>query len=193
MAPRTVHHLRAVLRNALKEAVRNRLIPYNVAAESDAPKVPQGIWNGDHAEEAQTLSLAQVRQLRAALTGSPLEAFFTLAVGLGMREGELLGLRWSDVDLERAELRVRKQLQWLRTTQGDRRRVAALVEPKTEQSRRLLPLSEPAVEALRSHRARWANDKLRLGEGWLNEWDLGSSGRRASLFIRRQYGGSGAG
>src|SRR5207302_9392901 len=74
MAPRSVHHVRAVLRNALKKAVRNRLVPYNVAAESDAPKVPH--------KEMQTFERVQVAQLLETLKGSPLEALFVLAVGL---------------------------------------------------------------------------------------------------------------
>src|SRR5207302_2362921 len=141
LAPRTVHHLRAVLRNALKKAVRNRLVPYNVAAESDPPKVPH--------EEMQVFDLDQVRQLLDAIKGSDLEALFVLAVGLGAREGELLGLRWSDIDLERSVIHINRQLQWVRATEGDRRRVAALVEPKSRSSRRALSLSAPAVPALR--------------------------------------------
>ena len=164
LAPRTVHHIRAVLRNALKKAVRNRLVPYNVASESDPPKVPH--------TEMQVLDQEQVDQLRATLEGSQLEAFFLLAVGLGAREGELLGLRWSDVDLERGVLHINRQLQWVRANQGDRRRVAALVEPKSRSSRRALSLSAPTVQALSDHRARWRDRKLELGQRWLNEWDL---------------------
>jgi len=180
MAPRTVHHLRAVLRNALKKAVRNRLIPFNVAAEADAPKVPRGIWKVDHAEEVATFDREQVRRLLTALKGTSLEALFVLAVGLGTREGELLGLRWSDVspriqdeaDTKRRVLRIAYGLQWLRVKEGERRREAALVEPKSRTSRRTLPLSPPAVEALRAHRKRQVAEQLRLGDRWLNEWDL---------------------
>jgi len=144
-APRSVHHARAVLRNALKKAVRNRLVPYNVAAESDAPKVPH--------EEMKTFDLDQVRQLLEGLKSSPLEALFVLAVGLGIREGELLGLRWKDVDLDRGILHVARALQWLRV-EGEHRREATLVEPKSKTSRRTLPLSAPAVAILRQHRVR---------------------------------------
>lgn len=144
-APRSVHHARAVLRNALKKAVRNRLVPYNVAAESDAPKVPH--------EEMKTFDLDQVRQLLEGLKGSRLEALFVLAVGLGIREGEVTGLRWKDVDLDRGTLHVARALQWLRV-EGERRREATLVEPKSKTSRRTLPLSAPAVNALRQHRVR---------------------------------------
>lgn len=163
-APRSVHHARAVLRNALKKAVRNRLVPYNVAAEADAPKVPR--------EEMKTFDRDQVFQLLEALKGSPLEALFVLAVGLGIREGELLGLRWKDVDMDRGILHVTRALQWLHVTEGERRREAALVEPKSKTSRRTLPLSAPAVNVLRAHRTRCVNEKLRLGDRWLNDLDL---------------------
>jgi integrase len=156
-APRSVHHARAVLRNALKKAVRNRLVPYNVAAESDAPKVPH--------EEMKTFDRDQVRQLLEALKGSHLEALFVLAVGLGVREGELLGTRWSDIDLDRGVLRITRGLQRVS-------REFILVEPKSRTSRRALPLSAPAVEILRAHRAWWVNEKLRLGSHWIDEWDL---------------------
>lgn len=164
LAPRTVHHIRAVLRNALKKAVRDRLIPFNVAAESDPPRVPR--------EEMQTLDGDQVKKLLTSIKGSNLEAFFVLAVGLGAREGELLGLRWRDIDLDRGVLHINRSLQWVRVGAGDRRRAAALVEPKSRTSRRALPLSKPAIEALRNHRARWRDRKLALGDRWVNEWDL---------------------
>jgi integrase len=164
LAPRTRHHLRSILRNALKKAVRDRLVTYNVAAEATAVSVPK--------EEMKTLDSDQVRQLLAALDGSELEAFFVLAVGLGAREGELLGLRWTDIDLERGVLHINRSLQWIHAKAGDRHRVAALVEPKTRTSRRALQLSAPAIEALREHRAHWRDKKLELGERYLNEWDL---------------------
>jgi integrase len=164
LAPRTVHHIRAVLRNALKKAVRNRLIPFNVAAEADPPNVPR--------EEMRTFDRDQVRKLLVAVKGSPLEALFVLAVGLGMREGELLGLRWSDIDMDRGVVRVARELQWIRVSGSEGQREAALVEPKSRTSLRTLPLSAPAVEALRDHRARWRDHKLALGDRYLNQWNL---------------------
>ncbi len=144
--------------------MRNRLVPYNVAAESDPPKVPH--------EEMQVLDLDQVKQLLETLRSSELEALFVLSVGLGSRQGELLGLRWTDVDLDRGVIHINRSLQWIHAKEGDRRRVAALVEPKSRSSRRALPLSPPAITAMREHRKRWANEKLRLGDHWLNAWDL---------------------
>ncbi len=164
LSPRTVHHIRAILRNALRKAVRDRLVAFNVASEAQAPRVPKA--------EMQTLTQEQVEQLRSALKGSELEAFFLLAVGLGAREGELLGLRWSDVDIERGVLHISRSLQWIHAKAGDRKRVAALVEPKSATSRRALQLSAPAVTALRDHRARWRDKRLSLGDRYLNEWDL---------------------
>ncbi len=86
---------------------------------------------------------------------------------MGLRQGEALGLRWQDVDLETGVLNVRVALQRVR---GDKPR---LVEPKTRQSRRTLPLPPTVVAQLRAHRARQLADHLRAGETWEGEaWDL---------------------
>jgi integrase len=167
LAPRSRYHIRTVLKTALKKAVRRRLIPYNVAAESDPVRVT------DH--EMQTLSAEQVEAFRAAVKGNRLEALYLLAVGLGLRQGELLGLRWIDIDLEASRLRVTRALQWIRATRGQAAD-ATLVEPKSQSSRRTLPLPPAATAALRAHRVRWANEKLALGERYLNEWDLAFTG-----------------
>jgi len=73
-----------------------------------------------------------------------------------MRRGELLGLKWGDVDLDNATVRVRRTL-----TRTDNGRRLALGEPKTRQSRRTVKLTQRAVEALRSHRAGQARQRLR--------------------------------
>ena len=90
--------------------MRNRLVPYNVAAESDPPKVPH--------EEMQVLDLDQVKQLLETLRSSELEALFVLSVGLGSRQGELLGLRWTDVDLDRGVIHINRSLQWIHAKIG---------------------------------------------------------------------------
>ncbi|MDP9478081.1 MAG: site-specific integrase, partial [Actinomycetota bacterium] len=85
-----------------------------------------------------------------------LEALYVLAVSTGMREGELLGLKWADVDLEAGTLRVRRTL----TRHGGK---VALGEPKTKKSRRTVRLTPRAVESLKRDRARQAGEKLKAG------------------------------
>jgi integrase len=89
----------------------------------------------------------------------------SLALTTGMREGELLGLRWQDVDLERATVQVRLNVQ-----EQDGR--FALAEVKTAYSRRNIALSRTAIEALRLHRAQQNIEKLRLGPAWDTRHDL---------------------
>ncbi len=87
-----------------------------------------------------------------------LGAFYVLALHTGMRRGELLGLKWEDVDLDGSTVRVRRTL--TRIEDGKR---LSLGEPKTKKSRRTVRLTPGAVEALKRHRAKQAEEKLRVG------------------------------
>jgi integrase len=138
LAPRTRHHARAILRTALARAVRHGVIARNAAALAEPPHV-------EH-REVESWDAVQVRTFLEAARGHRLEALFTVAVVTGLRQGELLGLRWSDVDLQAGTLTVRQSLQRV-----DGKLQA--VEPKTPRSRRTVPLPELALSALRAHRA----------------------------------------
>lgn len=158
LSPRTVQYLRAVLRRALGQAVKWGLAPRNVAALTDPPRIEReevAVWTPDEAR-------AFLKDIR----GHRLEALYTVALAIGLRQGEALGLRWSDVDLDAGVVRVRVQLQFI-----DKK--FRLVEPKTAQSRRTISLPPFAVTALREHRARQLQDRLLAGEGWQGEtWGL---------------------
>lgn len=124
----------------------------NAAALVRAPKAPRG--------ELHVYDEVQVRALLDTASGTRLEALLTLAVTTGMREGELLGLRWRNVNLDRRYLQVQTQLRRLRSTG------LTIKDVKTGSSRRKIELSDLAVEALRRHRASQAQDRLALGEAW---------------------------
>ncbi len=108
-------------------------------------------------KEMRPLSADEARRLLEAARGDRLEALYVLAVHTGMRRGELLGLKWEDVDLDGRTVRIRRTL--TRTDNG----YVALGEPKTKKSRRTVRLTQRAVEALRSHRKRQLEEKLRVG------------------------------
>lgn len=137
LSPRTVAHARSVLRNALNRAIRDGLINVNAAARAEGPEVEP--------YEAKILEPDQARVFLDQVKGDRLEALYVTALYLGLRQGELLGLRWSEVDLQNGTLRVIRALQ-------RRRGVTALVQPKSETSRRALRLPEPVIDALRQHR-----------------------------------------
>jgi integrase len=146
-----VQSIRAVLRNALECAVREEIIPRNVAKLVKVPVPRYGINRG--------LSATQARAVLAAARADRLHALYVLAVYLGMRRGELLGLRWADVDLDGEKLEV---VQTLQRVGGQLR----LVPPKTEGSRRTIPLPTPCVEALREHRRRQFAERADAWPDW---------------------------
>jgi integrase len=101
VSPRTVQMVHAVLRNAVEHAVREELVPRNVVKLVRVP--------APHYEVGFGLSLAEARRLLAAVRADRLYAVYLLALSVGLRRGELLGLRWADVDLEAASCTCGKQ------------------------------------------------------------------------------------
>ncbi len=151
LAPRTVHHMRAVLRAALAQAVRYELVPRNVATHSNAVSVPDN--------EMCVFSPDEARAFLEAVSGDRLEALYGVVLALGLRQGEALGLRWEDVDLEARRLVVVNALQRV-----DGKLV--LVSPKTRRSRRTIELPDSAVSALRAHKVRQVEERLLAGGRW---------------------------
>jgi integrase len=139
LSPATVTRVHATLRKALSDAVADELVARNVAKIVPPPSAPR--------PEVQPLTLDQARMLLDEVQGSRHEAVYVLMLTVGLRVGEVLGLRWSDVDLDGGQLRVRRQLQ----------RVAGQLEfspPKSARSRRTVSLPSIAVDALVRHRRR---------------------------------------
>ena len=139
LSPTTVRYSYAVLRIALGRALKNGRVVRNVCTLIDSPARVR--------RELRPLSMEQSRALLAGIRGDRLEALYVTALGTGLRQGELLALRWQDVDLERGELAVRHTLQ---------RGTRTLAEPKTERARRTLRLPGQVLAALVAHRARQA-------------------------------------
>lgn len=151
LSPRRVVYIHAVLRRALGTAERWGLAARNVAKLVDPPRVPR--------HEVEPLTPIQARQLIAASADDRLQALWVTALATGLRQGELLGLRWDDVDLDAATLRVRHTLA---RVDGKLK----LLEPKTDRSRRTLALPEVAIGALRAHRTRQRMERLVAGSRW---------------------------
>jgi integrase len=149
----TVNHLHQVLHRALESAVRLELVQRNVCDLVDPPRMRHF--------EMTTLSEEQAHALLEAAIGNRFEALYVLALATGMRQGELLALRWRDVDLEARTLQVRATLQ---------KDTLIFAEPKTPYSRRRIALSQTAVEALRRHHALQAEERRKMGSAWT---DLG--------------------
>jgi integrase len=155
----TAHHLHAVVHRGLAKAVRQGKVPRNVAelVDEDARPVVNRL-------EMHVLADADYERFLTAIHGERLEALYVVAIREGLRRGEILGLRWRDVDLDSGTLAVTGSLQGL-----GRRANLTIGEPKSRRSRRSLALFPETVEALREHRTRQLQERLRAGSRWKDQ------------------------
>jgi integrase len=148
LAPKTVYYIHSILHRALRDAVRWGYVVRNVADAADPPKAKT--------PEMRVWSPAQLRTFLDHVRGDRLYAAWLLAATTGMRRGEILGLRWNDLDLDAGRVAVRRP----RILVDYQVQVS---EPKTAKGRRSLALDPVTVAALRAHRARQAEEKLAVG------------------------------
>jgi integrase len=148
LAPGTVRKIHSTLHKALAQAVSDGLIPRN-AADVKAPRPAP--------EEMRPLSEGEARTFLdvAKASGDRFESLYVLAITTGLRRGELLGLRWDDVDLECGTLRVERAL----VREGGRHTVG---ETKTKRGRRQVNLTPRTVSTLKAHRKRQLEEKMRF-------------------------------
>lgn len=139
----TIRYAYVVLRIALGRALKLGKVHRNVATLIDPPAKVR--------HEVQPMSAAEVRVLLESVRGDRLEVLYRLAMATGMRQGELLALRWQDVDLDHGWLEVRHTL-----VRGTRE----LAPPKTEQARRRIALDEDTLAMLRAHRIAQASSRV---------------------------------
>ena len=150
-ASNTVRHMHATIHVALEDALRLDLVARNVADLVRPPKAPH--------LEMKAYTPEQANQLLEAAQGDRLEALYILMLTSACRLGELLGLRWQAIDLERGEMQITSALKDVggQSWSG---------KPKTAHSRRTIPLTPMAIRSLKRHKARQAEEKLAHGASW---------------------------
>jgi integrase len=153
-ASASVNKLHVTLHKALDQARRWRMVTRNAAEDVSPPK--------PNPPEMRTLSAAESKRLLEAARDDRLEALYVLAVNTGMRQGELLALKWKDVDLENARLSVRRTITMSKGS-------ILFGEPETRKSRRTISLNEPSVRALRKHLDRQLAEIEPLGDLYKDE------------------------
>jgi len=152
-----VRYLHGVLHVAMEHAVREGLVVRNICRGIQLPRVEK--------KELQVLTLDQASHLLAATQDSEMRVLLMLAVTTGLRLGELLALKWQDVDLIGRSLRVRRSLAFLKG------RSLVEVEPKTVHSRRKITLPQFVVDALEKHQIYQQQIIVMAGDTW-QEHDL---------------------
>ncbi|MBE3574715.1 MAG: site-specific integrase [Firmicutes bacterium] len=166
---RTCEYIYAVLHRALEQAVRWKLVPSNPADAVDKPRPPH--------KEKLCLSREQVQKFLDAAKEDRFYALYVLALATGMRQGELLGLQWQDIDMKEAILRVRRKVY--------SRKELEISEPKTAAGLRAITLPPIAVDALRQHRERLLAEGL-AASPWVFP-DTAGGPMRASNLLRRSF------
>lgn len=154
LAARTVLHHHRVLREALGWAVRMQLLATNPADAVSPPRPTH--------REMQTLDVAGLTRLLAACLDDEQRRLVYVAVQTGMRIGELLALRWADLDLDSGRASVSRSLQWLKGELSVR-------SPKTARGRRSIALSPETVETLLQQRSIQRERRLRAGEAYAQQ------------------------
>src|ERR687897_1904056 len=147
LSTRTVQYTHAVLRRALKQAKRWGMVDRNVAEDVDPPRLKR--------DEIKPLDREQTRRLLHGAEDDRLQALYVVAVTAGLRPGEMLALRWSDVDLQAGTLRINRAL-----SDGE------FAATKTPRSRRKIELSNTARAALRTHRKRQLEEQMQKAGLW---------------------------
>jgi integrase len=164
-----------VLSRSLKIATRRGRVARNVCTLIDPPSV--------HRSEITPLTQEEARKIIKTASGRHNAARWSVALALGLRQGEALGLAWDDIDLDKGTLTVRQALQRLPyqhrcTTPCGEARAArcpertagglVLVPPKSRAGRRTIALPQPLVDALKTHRSAQAAERLAAGADWVN-------------------------
>lgn len=167
---RTVQLSRAVLRSMLADAERDQLVHRNVAALVKGPRVER--------EEVVPWSADEAGRFLTSLEGDRMRPLFAVGVALGLRKGELLALRWQDVDLDAEVLRVRATVQRLGKGVG-----LVTGAPKTAKSRRTLPLPRVLVATLRDHRV--VQEREREAAAWWHDSGLVFTTKKGTMIEPR--------
>jgi len=154
LSANTVGYVHRVLHRAFGHAVTWGLIATNPASAVEPPRVKR--------DEIEILTEAQVKEVLQKLRGTALHLIALLGLSTGMRRGELLALRWKNVDLDAGRIHVEQSLE---QTKGKAGVALRLKQPKTRHGRRTLSLSQSAISALREHRKKQAEQRLALGLG----------------------------
>jgi integrase len=152
LSPLTMRHIHAALHAALEHGIRQGLIVRNVSELAETPRLRK--------HDMKVWTQAESRQFLKAAEGDRLYAMYALALATTMRQGELFALRWRDVDFQAKTVTVRTAVR------RSRSRGLEFAEPKTDSSRRTIPIDTAVVDILRAHQERQAEERLACGPAW---------------------------
>lgn len=160
LSAHSIRKLHNVLHEAIQQACNNNLIIRNATENTTLPKY--------HKPDMRVLTVEEQRKLLMAVQEDRLCAAFMLDLATGLRLGELLGLRWQDVDLKEGIIAVKRSITRVKNFDDsiDTKTVLIVQEPKSKSGRRYIPIPENIIKALKQHRTRQKVERLAAGEGY---------------------------
>lgn len=156
----TIRHIHNILNPAMRQAVKERLVPKNVVADVSPPKIVR-------TREARSLTKEEAKRYLAVLEEDRLYAAFVVELTTGLRRGELIGLHWSDLNFETGTLKIRRQIIRMRHPDGTTSLEHAPL--KTPAAYRTIILPNVALAELKAHKARQAEERLLYGKLYQKE------------------------
>ncbi|BAR82929.1 DNA integration/recombination/invertion protein [Bacillus thuringiensis serovar tolworthi] len=169
LSANTINLVHTILSTSLNQAVKFKLIPFNPAKMVESPrkeKTSFHVWDED-----------EVKHFIKASQKSRYHIAYLLAITTGMRMGEILGLRWQDVDLKNKTISINQTLS---------HDCKLILDTKTKQSKRLLPIDDGTTAALQKHKLRVKQEKLKAGQAYYN-LDLVVCSQLGNLVFRSQF------
>lgn len=161
--PSTIEHINTNLKTCLGEAEKQGYILKNWCKLATLPK-------NDNKEEVKVLTKEEQQSFLQAIKGAELELLFVVALGTGLRRGELLGLKWSDIDFKNNELKVKRSLQRVPIYNGDKLERYEIQEllPKTNNSTRTVPIPQNIIKQLKNYKKEQNQNILLVGDLYVN-------------------------
>lgn len=161
LSNRTVKYIHIIMKQALSQAIKNGLLIKNVAEATTPPKLIK--------KEMRVLSLQEQKKFTAAIGNERLRALFILAPSCGAREGEILALKWDDIDFEKNKIRIDETVKRIKTFSYSGNKTKIIFKtPKTSSSNRIIDVPKMAMKELYNHRKKQFEEKLNAGKLYID-------------------------
>lgn len=156
LSSRTVRYIHIIIRQSLSQAIKNGILIKNVAEATTIPKLVK--------KEMRVLSMKEQKKFINAIGHERLRALFILAPSCGAREGEILALKWDDINFEKNKIRIDETVKRVKTFNSSENKTKIIFKkPKTSSSNRIIDIPKVAMHELYNHKKRQFEEKLKAG------------------------------